>query len=346
MPHASGLILVTGATGFTGGHLARTLKRRGHRVRALVRDIEKARDLDREGIELVEGDIRSPDDVMRAACDVERIYHIAAVFRTAGHPDSYYHEVNVRGTENVLKAAHKNNVHRIIHCSTVGVHGNVSMIPSDETAPYNPGDIYQVTKLEGEMRAQEAIARGAPVVIFRPTGIYGPGDLRFLKLFRTIHSRRFRMFGDGRTFYHFTYIDDLIQGIILCGEHPNAVGQTYILGGDEYITLNDMVATIAQAVGVPPPRGHLPLWPLRIGATVCETLCRPLGIDPPLHHRRIDFFVKNRAFTSAKAKQELGYAPAVSFAEGARRTAAWYFQHSYLTSRDGTPVAATEKAGT
>lgn len=334
-------VLVTGATGFTGGHLARALVRRGQRVRALVRDIERARDLDQAGIELVEGDIRSRADVSRAAEGVRTIYHIAAVFRTAGHPDSYYHDVNVNGVANIIAAARDYDVERTIHCSTVGVHGNVSIIPADETAPYNPGDIYQVTKLEGERIARAAIDDGLPGVIFRPAGIYGPGDLRFLKLFRAIHRRRFRMFGSGQTLYHFTYIDDLVEGIILCGEHPNALGNTYILGGDEYITLNEMVRTIARAVDAPPPRGRLPLWPLRLGATACETICRPLGIDPPLHHRRVDFFIKNRAFSSAKAKRELGFAPKVTFAEGAHRTAEWYFAQGHL--RGSAPRNATRE---
>lgn len=323
-------ILVTGATGFTGGHLARTLAAKGAKVRALVRDLDKAKDLQDAGIELVAGDICDAASVHAAAEGVALIYHIAAVFRTAGHPDSYYRDVNVTGTENVLAAARAHKVPRLVHCSTVGVHGNVSELPSGENAPMNPGDIYQVTKLEGEEKVQAAIAEGLPAVIFRPAGIYGPGDLRFLKLFKAIHKRRFIMFGKGEALYHFTYIDDLVAGILLCGEHPDALGKTYILGGDDYLPLNEVTRLVAEALDVPPPRLHFPLWPLRVGATLCEAVCPPLGIDPPLHHRRVDFFVKNRAFSAEKAKKELGFSPQVSFAEGAKRTAAWYFEQGHL----------------
>lgn len=323
-------VLVTGATGFTGGALAKELRRRGRAVRALVRDPAKAGHLSALGIELVKGDIIRGDDVARAAEGVSVIYHIAALFRTAGHPDSYYHDVNVAGVEHVLAAAKKHGVARTVHCSTVGVHGHVSQIPSDENSPYNPGDIYQVTKLEGEKKAQDAIARGEPVTIFRPAGIYGPGDLRFLKLFKSIRKRRFVMFGSGEVFYHFTYIDDLVEGIILCGEHPAAERELFILCGEEYITLNELVRIVADVVGSKPPRLKLPLAPLFAAAKVCETICVPLGINPPLHTRRCDFFTHVRAFTGAKAKRMLGFIPKISVAEGMKRTGDWYRSQGLL----------------
>ena len=220
MTHQTQTVLVTGATGFTGGALARKLKQHGKHVRALVRPETDAAPLVEAGIEVVPGDIRHAEDIARAAENCQVIYHIAAVFRTAGHPDSFYHDINVGGVENVLQAARTHQTPRVVHCSTVGVHGHVSTIPSDENAPYNPGDIYQVTKLEGEKVAQRGIEEGLPITIFRPAGIYGPGDMRFLKLFKTIKHRKFRMFGDGETLYHFTYIDDLVDGIILCGPPP------------------------------------------------------------------------------------------------------------------------------
>jgi dihydroflavonol-4-reductase len=232
--------------------------------------------------------------------------------------------VNVGGTANVLEAARRHGVPRTVHCSTAGVHGHVSRIPSDESAPFNPGDVYQVTKLEGEQLAAAAFANGLPGVIFRPAGIYGPGDLRFLKLFRAVKRGRFVMFGSGEVLYHLTYIDDLVDGIILCGEHPGALGETFLLSGDAYVSLNRLVELVAGAVGASPPRLRLPLWPLRAAAQLCETVCVPLGVDPPLHNRRVDFFVKTRAFTSEKARRVLGYAPKVSLEDGIARTARWY----------------------
>jgi nucleoside-diphosphate-sugar epimerase len=322
--------LVTGATGFTGGALTLEMQRRGYQVRALVRSPGKADHLRQAGIELVEGDITDPDAVMRAAEGVELIQHIAALFRTAGHPDSYYHDVNHHAVNHIIAAAKKHNVARTVHCSTVGVHGNVKQIPSVETSPYNPGDIYQVTKLEGEKRMQEAIADGFSGTIFRPAGIYGPGDLRFLKVFRGIQRGKFPMFGNGRTTYHFTYIDDLVDGIIRCGEHPDALRDLFILGGDEYFTLDYFMLLVAAATGGTPPRFHLPITPLLGAAWLCENLCKPFGIDPPLHVRRCEFFIKSRAFSSEKARRLIGFTPRVNAAEGIYRTAQWYAKQSLI----------------
>jgi dihydroflavonol-4-reductase len=233
----------------------------------------------------------------------------------------------------VLEAAYRHGVGRTIHCSTIGVHGDTKEVPCNEDSPFNPGDIYQETKLEGELKARAAFEGGLPGVIFRPAGIYGPGDLRFLKLFKSVHNRNFRMFGSGNTFWHPVYIADLIEGIDLCGKHPAALGRIYILAGRRYVTLNELVAEIAAAVGVPRPMGRLPYWPLLAGAITCEGLCRPFGINPPLHRRRVAFFVKNRAFAIERAKRELGYSPKVDLAEGVRRTAQWYFEQGHLRAR-------------
>jgi nucleoside-diphosphate-sugar epimerase len=321
-------VMVTGATGFTGGHLARALKRRGNEVVALVRDERKAAPLAAEGIELVRGDIVEPERVQRAVEGCAVVYHIAALYREAKHGDELYRRVNVDGTRNVLEAAERAGVARVVHCSTVGVHGDVA-VPADEDAPFAPGDVYQETKLEGELVAKQYADRGL-AAIFRPVGIHGPGDLRFLKLFRTVARGQFRMIGSGSVLYHMTYIDDLVDGIVLCGEHPAARGQTYILSGPRYTTLHELVAAIAEAVGRPMPRGRIPLWPVKAAAWACETLCKPLGVEPPLHMRRLDFFTKDRGFTSAKAQREIGYAPKVSLAEGLARTAAWYRQQGLL----------------
>ena len=149
-------ILVTGATGFTGGKLARRLAARGENVRALVRDEAKARSLAADGIDARVGQLTSLNDVIAAARGCEQIHHIAAVFRTAGHPDGYYREVNVGGTQNVLEAARRLDCERVIHCSTGGVHGHIANPPAGETYPFGPGDIYQRTKLQGELAASAA----------------------------------------------------------------------------------------------------------------------------------------------------------------------------------------------
>ena len=331
MPADTAPILVTGATGFCGGHLAVRLAQSGQVVRALVRPTAKTDHLRAAGIELVSGDLTKRGDVERAAAGCQKIYHIAAVYRVAGYPDSYYEDVNVGGTVNVVEAAKKHGVARTIHCSTIGVHGDVKVVPCTEDSPFNPGDIYQRTKLAGEQVAQAAFKAGLPGVVFRPAGMYGPGDLRFLKLFKSISKGRFVMFGSGQTFYHLVYIDDLIDGILLCGEHPAALGGTFIIAGERWVSLNDWAAEIATALGVPTPKLRLPYWTLGAAAVACDAVCRPFGLEPPLYPRRAHFFKKHRAFSIEHAKQVLGYAPKVTVAEGVRRTAAWYVEQGLIT---------------
>jgi dihydroflavonol-4-reductase len=171
---------------------------------------------------------------------------------------------------------------------------------------------------------------GIEVTIVRPSGIYGPGDRRLLKLFGGIARRRFPMLGNGEIYYHLTYIDDLVEGFLLCGEHPAAANRTYILAGGEVTTLNELLRIVAEVAGVRPPGLHLPVWPFWIAAAVCEAICVPLGIEPPLYRRRVDFYTKSRAFDISRARRELGYAPRVGLKDGISRTLTWGRDHGWI----------------
>ena len=323
-------VLVTGATGFTGSHLARALATRAHDVRGLVRDPARARDLDAGGVELTIGDLRDPAPLAAAVAGVEVVYHIAAMYRSAGVSSDVYRAVNATAVRRLIEAAARAGVRRVVHCSTVGVHGHIEHPPADEDAPLKPGDVYQVTKLEGERLARDAGDRlGIEVTIARPTGIYGPGDRRLLKLFKNV-VRRFPTLGSGEIYYHLTYIDDLADGFRLCGEHPAAANRTYILAGGEVTTLNELVRLIAEVAGVRPPTMHLPVWPFWVAGAMCEAVCLPLGIEPPLYRRRVEFFTKSRAFDITRARREIGYAPRVPLREGIKRTLDWYRQHAWI----------------
>jgi nucleoside-diphosphate-sugar epimerase len=324
-------VFVTGATGFTGGQLARALAARGYEVSALVRDPGRAGDLAAAGIRLVPGDLVDTASWASSIRGAQVLYNIAALYRQAGLPVATYRRVNAVAVGKVVEAAASAGVGRVVHCSTVGVHGDVEHPPADEDAPLRPGDRYQETKLEGERLGLEAARQtGIELTIARPSGIYGPGDRRLLKLFRGVARRRFAVLGDGRIFYHLTYIEDLVEGLRLCGEVPRAAGRTYILAGPEVSTLNDLVGIIAREAGVVPLRIRLPVWPFWAAGAACEIVCRPLGIEPPIYRRRVDFFTKSRAFRIDRARGELGYAPVVGLRDGIRRTLTWYKERGWI----------------
>jgi len=328
-------VLVTGATGFTGGHLAAALAGRGCRVRVLVRPKSLERfsrsPLAMIGVEPAVGDLTDREATARAVEDAAVVYHIAAAYREAGQPSSVYRAINVGGTRHLLEASTRAGVRRFVHCSTGGVHGHIVNPPANEDAPLNPGDIYQRTKLEAEQLARQyGHSHPLEVVIARPIGIYGPGDTRFLKLFRGIARGWFPVLGSGDVFYHLTYIDDLVEGFRLCGEIPAAAGGTYVLAGARYTTLNELMAIIAEELGVRAPRVHLPVWPFWVTGLLCEAVCVPLGLEPPIYRRRVEFYTKSRAFDTTRARTMLGFNPQVDLRDGIRRTIAWYRKQKLL----------------
>ncbi len=324
-------VLVTGATGFTGGYLAKALIERGFEVRVLVRDAKRLRADIRSSVEVVEGSISDADAVDRAVTGCEQVYNLAASYRESGARRHVYHDVHVKGTENLLQAAVKHRVSRYIHCSTMGVHGHVTQIPSDESSPFNPGDEYQRTKLEGEQLVWSFCAKhDLPFSVVRPGAIYGPGDMRLLKLFRQIQKGTFPILGSGRINYHLVYIDDLIDGFILCGQEENALNQAFFFGHRDFISLNAMTTLIADLLSVNPPKLRLPVWPVYLVALLCEAVCYPFKINPPLFRRRVDFYTHNRSFTMEKAHKLLGYEPKQGIEEGFKKTIAWYRQEGLL----------------
>ncbi len=320
-------ILVTGGTGFTGSHLTRRLLQKGHQV--VVLDNKPGifyDELKQMGAEIYLGSVADRDlaDKVTQGCDV--VHHLAAAFRKVNLPQKIYWNVNVEGTRYLLDAALKYGVQKFVYCSTCGVHGNVKKTPSGEDAPIAPAEYYQSTKYEGEQIIPEFVKQGLKVVTLRPAAIYGPGDPeRFSILFKKVNKGYFLMFGSGKSHYHPLYIDNLVDAFELAAASDRGNGEVYLIADEHYYSLNDLVTEIAKALEVHLNLIHLPFFPLWTAAFATEMLYKPFpGVDPPLFRRRVDWFRQNRAFDISKAKQELGYQPKVSLAEGLSKTARWY----------------------
>ncbi len=326
-------VLITGGTGFIGSRLALRYLEQGGSVFILGQENTHAESANRQlleesGARVFLGSITDSALLDQVIDGTDVVYHLAAAQHEMNVPDERFTAVNVTGTRNVLEAGARAGVRRFVHASTIGVYG-----PSDETidedSPCRPENIYGRTKLEGE-RVVLGWRDRLPIVVLRVPEVYGPGDRRLLKLFRAIKRGRFFVIGRGENWHHPMYVDDLLQGLVRAAAVPAAVGEVLGLAGPEPVTTNQMVRAVALAVGSPPPRLRAPLAPFSALATMLELTMRPLGVQPPLHRRRLDFFRKSFSISTRKARRVLGVSPRLSFEEGAARTARWYERMEWL----------------
>jgi nucleoside-diphosphate-sugar epimerase len=325
-------VLVTGGTGFTGKALVKRLLDEGHQVVALdYKEGLKTQELRDWGAEVVIGSVTDSDTVKCCMDGIEIVHHLAAAFRELNVPNSYYREVNVDGTRIVLEAAYQRRVRKFIYCSTCGVHGNIDHPPGGEDAPIKPADYYQRTKYEAEPIVNDFFQKGLRTVILRPAAIYGPGDPeRFLMIFKRVAKGTFPMFGSGKTLYHPLYIDNLVDALMLAMEDDKGNGSAYLIADQEYLEIRTLIRKVAKALEVQVNIPHFPIAPLWVAGHLCEKICKPFRISPPIFPRRVDWFRQNRAFKIDKAKQELDYQPKIGIDEGLKRTADWYKKEGYL----------------
>lgn len=325
-------ILVTGGTGFTGKALVKRLLDESHQVVALdYKEGLKTQELKDWGAEVLIGSVTDKSIVKKCMQGVEIVHHLAAAFRELDVPNAYYDEVNVNGTRNVLEAALDAGVKKFIYCSTCGIHGNIDHPPAGEEAPIQPADYYQRTKYEAEPVVNEYFAKGLKTVILRPAAIYGPGDPeRFFMIFKRVAKGSFPMFGNGRTYYHPLYIDNLIDAFMLVMQEGKGDGEAYLIADDKYLEIEDLVRRVGKAMDIDVKIPHYPIMPLVIAGHFFEKICKPFKITPPIFPRRVDWYRQNRAFKIDKARNDFGYQPKVDIDEGLRRTAEWYKQEGYI----------------
>jgi len=324
-------MFVTGGTGFTGAALVSRLLDDGHSVSVLdnkpglILDELKVR-----GSEVIIGSVTDQSSVAAGVAGADVVMHLAAAFRETGAPDSLYEAVNVAGTKIVVEESVKAGVKKFVYCSTQGVHGHIEYPPGDEESPIAPADYYQQTKYEGELEVRTH-AESMEYTILRPTAIYGPGDPeRFWMIYKRANKGRFLMFGGGGTFYHPVYIDNLVDAFLLAMQPGVGKGEAYIIADEQYYPIKELVARVGKALDKKVSIPNFPIVPLIVVGHICEKVCKPFGINPPIFPRRVDWFRQVRAFKIDKARRDLGYSPKIGIDEGLRRTGEWYKEKGYL----------------
>jgi nucleoside-diphosphate-sugar epimerase len=311
--------LVTGASGFIGGHLSQELCSSGIRVRALVRDPNAADWLRKSGAEVVVGDITLPGSLGAALAGADTVFHCAAFVHGSGE-GSVFESVNVLGTRHLLDACGRTpTIERVVHVSTVAVFGDISRGEvageSRETKPKGP---YGISKLGAERVVKES---GLPAVIARPMWVYGSRSPSFVKLCHLIARRRMVLIGGGRNAVQPIAVEDLVEGLILCGTDAKAAGETYNFAGPSPMTTAGLCNEIADAFRVAPPRLNLPLPLAFVAAHLGERLYpKSLG-RPPFDRQKLSFFTTEHAYSIDKAREQLGWKPQTGFREGVAKVA-------------------------
>jgi nucleoside-diphosphate-sugar epimerase len=311
-------VLITGAGGFIGSHLVDSQLEQGYDVRAVDLHLELLRHQSTNPhLEAIQGSITDQDLLKRLLDGVDIVYHLASAHLDVSLSDEHYRRVNVDATLHLIEAAKEARVKRFVHCSSVGVIGDVDHPPADETTECHPTNIYERTKLEGERTALDFARRTAfSVVVMRPAWVYGPRCPRTAKLMRAISQGRFFFFGDGQNLRHPVYISDVVKGLELCSNVDNISGEIFILAGEAAVPVSELIAALSKELGVRNPKLHFPIPLGLLGGFGLEMAFKPLRKNPPFSRRSVDFFRKHNAYSIDKAKRMLGYQPKVDLRTG------------------------------
>lgn len=315
--------LVTGATGFLGGHLVRTLLADGHSVRALGRDTRFGMGLSDAGAEFRPVDLKDRAAMIRACEGVDVVIHSGALSSAWGRYEDFY-DANVRGTEHVAEGCLAHGVGRLVYVSSPSVMSRHEVqLGLDESHPLPERfvSVYSETKALGEARVTAAGAKGLETVIIRPKAIYGPGDRAlFPRIVESLRSGRLPIFGEGETLTDITHVSDVVQACLLAAERDEARGQTYLVTGGEPVNLWDVIRLIAEELDLAAPSRQLTVKKAMRVAAVLELLWRalPLKGEPPLTRYKVSVLSFSQTYDISAARRDLGYAPKVPWRDGVR----------------------------
>jgi nucleoside-diphosphate-sugar epimerase len=321
-------ILITGGNGLLGRHLVAALQARDVTPRVLALPAENTRWLDQHGVAVYRGDIREPETLAAPMSGVRAVFHLAGMMGV-WRPMTDYQTVNVTGTENVCRAALAAGVGRFVHVSSWTVYGMDLGQPAREDFLLRPfAEPYAVTKAAGDVAVQRMITEDhLPAVIIRPGTFFGPGDqLHFGRMADRLRAGKGVIVGAGDNALPFVYVTDVVHGLLLALDHPNAVGQAFNITNDDPLTQQQMLEAIARETGASPPRVHVPYRALYSAGYLAERLAVVSGTEaqPMVTRLGVKLFGTDNRHSIDKARRQLGYQPRTSLLEGVRLTASWY----------------------
>jgi nucleoside-diphosphate-sugar epimerase len=325
--------LITGATGFVGGHIAEALVQRGWQVSAIVRPTSDTKFLEKLAIKLHRGELGDARLLADALADVNVVVHAAAKVGDWG-PVEDYRAVNVEQLRALLDACKGKPLSRFIHVSSLGVYEGRHHYGSDESVPLpkQHADGYTQTKVESEhLVLQYHRDFAVPVVVLRPGFVYGPRDRTVLpRIIDNLRKHQVRYPGGGNAAMNTIFVGNFVQAVLLALDNPKAVGQIYNLTDGEFVSKRNFIEAICDALGLDKPTGTPPLWLAKIVTWIAEKKARLKGAKeaPKFTFAKLKFMGYNLDFSIEKAKRELGYLPQTSFKDGMAQTLAYYKQNS------------------
>ncbi len=324
-------VLVTGASGFVGGHIVEALARNGIRSRCLVRSISRLDDIRGWSPELVFGDLSSPASLETAVAGVDGIVHAAGITRACSV--SEYWRVNAEGSGNLYRACLAKNpaVRRIVHIGSLAAWGpSVAGRPIQEGQEPRPVSDYGRSKLAGQ-RIAEAHRDRLPIVMLIPPAVYGPADRAFLGLFSCVKRGFAPVIGRGERWISMIYAKDLARAALVCLESEKAVGNDYLLEDGHPHTWQDITQAMGQSLHKSPVRVRIPRLALQAAGAVIGWAASCAGKPALLDSDRLkDFLQPSWTCASAKIRAELGFSPQYTLSQGISETCRWYTEHHWL----------------
>ena len=320
-------VLITGATGFIGRHVVKANLTKGNKVRALVLPGDAGEAwLKQQGVEVVNGDIRDYEAVRRAVGDADIIFHTAAIVTDWAQKKLFW-EVTVGGAENICKAAVDAKVSRLVDISTCDVFGTSESVVMDESMPLQYwGEPYADSKIDAEkvMRRYHE-EQGLPLTMVYPLWVFGEGDQTFVPLLADAIIKKDLIFWRKGAIVWPTYIDNLVDLLMLIAEDERAIGNGYLVHDGESKTLEEFCTGIAEALGVPPIKTYIPYWLAMAAARVMEFIWKLLRIQmrPLLTTYTVTNLGSRFRFSIDKAERELGWKPRITYQKGFRKTMEW-----------------------